>query len=320
MEFLHLAGDVGFSDTKIAWREGPLLKTIRIPSAVAMPMKMQASTLGNGQQILNYNGNDFVVGDDALHPGSRQIHDRNESWLLKYMATLMHGAAARAGIDLREVTHLTLGLPLNSCGPETRSALAQIFRGAKIDGVPIIHRDCQIRIHCQGVGALAAFRSENIPYEGSGLVLDLGGNTLISVYFSNLTASASGSYQYNHLGMMSAAEHLVPFLSKKTGSQISTIKATNAMRTGRFLDDDITAQRDLAIAKHLELLTTTLRNDYTDMVGELSKLVLAGGGAEALYAALPIEWQKKAVILYEPEFANVRGYHALSEEMNNFGS
>lgn len=312
----EFTNDAGYSGSKGLYMTPEGLKTVQIPSTIALPLQLQAKNIGGGQKIYNYNGTDLVVGHDALLPGSKQIYDRNEEWLLKYMALLLYGTAEKAGVDLRRVSRVTVGLPIESYRAETRSILAKNLRAARIDGMPIIRDDCQIRIHCQGVGALAAFKSENQPYdEMNGLVLDVGGNTLLSVSFYNLTPSSSGSCQFNHLGMMSAAEHLTPFLSQMAGTRVASIKAANAMRTGKFMGEDISVERDKAIAKHGELLISTLTDSYSDTVGELDKLVLAGGGAEAIYNILPADWKRKAVVLSDPEFANVRGYYALSQSM-----
>lgn len=312
----EFTNDAGYSGSKGLYMAPDGFKTVQIPSAIALPLQLQQKNIEGGQRIYNYNGNELVVGDDALLPGSIQIHNRNEEWLLKYMALLLYGTAEKAGVDLRRVSRVTLGLPIESYSQETRTALAKNIRAARIDGSPIIRDDCQIRIHCQGVGALAAFKAENNPYdEMNGLVLDVGGNTLMSVSFYNLNPSASGSNQYDKLGMMSAAEHLSPFLSEMAGTRVSSIKAANAMRTGKFKGEDISMERDKAIAKHGELLISTLKDAYSDTIGELDTLVLAGGGAGAIYNILPAEWKKKAVVLSDPEFANVRGYYALSQGM-----
>lgn len=307
--------DAGYAETKIGVPSEHGLVTTKIPSTIAHPLTSQERTLENGQRCYDYNGIELVVGKDAMMKGSKQISDRAEAWLLKYMPLLVRGSADAAGIDLFRVNRLTVGLPIRSFTLATRETLAKNLRDAYIDGRPLIRDNTQIKIHCQGVGALAAFVAENKPYEDmSGLVIDCGGNTLLSVYFDRLRPSSSGSNQESRYGVLLAADRLASVLSERAKQTVTIHRAAEALRTKKFRGEDISADVDKIVAGYGEEVVAFLHDKYAEMVGDLDQLVLAGGGAELIKSALPADWQKKAVVLHEPEYANVRGYYRLSQQ------
>jgi len=81
------AVDPGFAQTKYAV-DGTFGV---IPSAIAEPMTAMKS-LGSGQRVHVTDRGKFVVGHDALEPGSKQIQSLDEDWLLKYLPVLILGA------------------------------------------------------------------------------------------------------------------------------------------------------------------------------------------------------------------------------------
>lgn len=100
------AVDPGFAQVKYA--SGGVVGVI--PSAVAEPLPA-VEGLGKGQRMHLMDIGKFVVGHDALEPGSRQIQSLDEEWLLRYLPLMVVGAADHAGIDLHDVDILSVCVP-----------------------------------------------------------------------------------------------------------------------------------------------------------------------------------------------------------------
>jgi len=111
-EKVVFAVDPGFAQVKYSVGG----KVGAIPSAVAEPLPSMEG-LGKGQRVHFMDIGKFVVGKDALEPGSRQIQSLDEEWLLRYLPLLVVGAADHAGVNLHEVDVLAICVP-----PRTWSA------------------------------------------------------------------------------------------------------------------------------------------------------------------------------------------------------
>ena len=92
---------------------------------------------------------------------------------------------------------------------------------------------------------------------------------------------------------------------------MTEIKAMEAIRDRKYLAQDIGTQIDSVIDSYAERLLANLRSDYRDIIPELDRLVVAGGGAYLVGEALKKEYSR-VTVLAEPEYANVRGYAYLS--------
>ena len=103
------AVDPGFAQVKLSYKGIVGV----IPSAIAEPLPAMDG-LGSGQRVHYMDIGRFVVGHDALEPGSRQIQSLDEEWLLKYLPLLIVGASDHAGVNLHDVDILSICLPLKT--------------------------------------------------------------------------------------------------------------------------------------------------------------------------------------------------------------
>lgn len=304
------AVDPGFAQTKYAI-DGAFGV---IPSAIAEPMAAMKS-LGSGQRVHITDRGKFVVGQDALEPGSKQIQSLDEDWLLKYLPVLILGAADHAKIDLHEIDVLSICLP-----PETWVA----NKGTLEDELSIIRDNGEeyvfdrVDLHAQGVGALGYHAMTGADPEEGGLVLDIGGNTILALRYDRLRVKATGSRQYSELGVLSAAQALIPTLSAMAeGRRVSEIKAMAALRARRFLGTDIGSQVDSILAAYTERILRSVRSDYRDMIPELDRVLVVGGGAYLVGDAISKEY-RRVHVPDNPEFANVLGIAWFSSVVGQF--
>jgi len=303
---LVVGGDVGFAQTKLSCPEKNI--NVTIPSAVAEPQHAMAG-IGCGQKLFVLDGGKYVFGHDALVPGSKQIQSLDEEWLLKYMPGLICAAAAAAGLDLHEVGILSTGLPIEMWRRHQNLA-KEILQTIHCNGETYTFD--RIDVRPQGVGALGYHTQLGAPADECGLVVDIGGNTVLAVRYDQLRPIGTNTRQYNELGVLSVARALTPFLSEMSGGRtVTEIKAMKAIRDRKYLAQDIGTQIDSTIDSYAERLLANLRSDYRDIIPELDRLVVAGGGAYLVGEALRKEYPR-VTVLAEPEYANVRGYAYLS--------
>jgi len=266
------AVDPGFAQIKysIAGKVGV------IPSAVAEPLPAMEG-VGSGQRIHYMDVGCLVVGHDALEPGSRQIQSLDEEWLLKYLPLMIVGAADHAGLSLHDVDILSICLPLKTWRT-VKERLGEELSSIRDNGDVYTFR--RVDVHAQAIGAIGYHTQMGADTQESGLVLDIGGNTILALRYDRLKAKGTGSRQYNELGVLSVARSLMPFLSEVAeGRRISEIRSMEAVRMRRFLGIDIGTHVDAAVAAYTERILRSIRSDYRDMIPELDRLVVVGGGA-----------------------------------------
>ena len=298
------AVDPGFAQTKYAVGD----EVGVIPSAVAEPLAA-VEGLGNGQRIHIMDIGQFVVGQDALEPGSRQIQSLDEEWLLKYLPLLVVGAADNAGVDLHEVDILSVCLPLKTWR-SAKTTLPNELATIRDNGE--VYHFSRVDVHAQAVGAIGFHTQQGADINERGLLLDIGGNTILALRYDRLKAKSAGSRQYNELGVLSAAHAIIPLLSEMAeGRRVTEIRAMAAIRERKFLGNDIGSQVDSIVSAYSERILRSIRSDYRDMIPELDRLVLVGGGAYLVGEAIQNEY-RRVHIPEQPEYANVRGIGWLS--------
>ena len=301
-----LAVDAGFSHTKLFSPIDDI--SISFPSAVAEPLPSMEG-FGGGQKVYVTDHGKYVFGDCALKPGSKLIHSMDDSWLLKHIPGLICAAAGKAGISLHDVDTLSTGLPVVAWR-QHKDQLKEALRTIRCNGETYIFSKVEVRP--QAVGALGLYSKAAPDYERNGLILDIGGNTVLAVAWEDMRPIATNTKQYNHLGILSIGQAIMPLLSQiSDGAKINEIRAMQAVREKRFRQTDITTQVNSAISAYSERLLQEIRADYRDIIPELDRLIICGGGAYTVGEALKREYPR-VTILDQPEYANVRGYAYLS--------
>lgn len=303
------AADIGYAQCKFQYSDSATYDEVMalIPSAVAEPMTSMQG-LGSGQKIFVLDHGKYVFGRDALEPGSKQIQSLNEDWLLKFLPGFICAGALAAGVDLHEVECLSTGLPIQMWR-KYKESLPGELKTIRSNGET--YKFDRVDLLPQGVGALGYHGKLGAPSDECGLLLDIGGNTVLAVRYDDMKPKATNTRQYDRLGILSVAHDISPMLSQLAGGRVSEIEAMQAIKNRKFLGSDISTQVDSAIKSYCEILMNSIREDYHTMIPRLDKLIVCGGGSYLVGEALKAEYPR-TVVLPEPEFANVRGYHWLS--------
>jgi hypothetical protein len=301
------AVDVGFDGTKGLFTGIP--EPIRIPSAVAAPRPAEDFGTGGGQRVFVLDHGKYVFGQDALDPGSKQIQSLDTDWLLKYMVGFICASAAKAGADLLDYPTLSVGLPIKAWKLHA-NYVREKLRTFICNG--ITYAFDRIDVRPQGVGVLGHHGELGAPANECGMVLDIGGNTVLVVRYNNLRPVGTDSHQYDGAGVLEIAQSLMPLLEGMAGGhKVTMVKAMQAVIVGRFWQQDISTHVAEAKKAYSEKLLNNIRSDYGNIIPELDRLVVAGGGAYLIGEALKNEYPR-TIVLAQPEFANVRGYAYLS--------
>ena len=297
--------DVGFAQSK--WRYNG--RQGKFPSAVAkQPTLCKGDMQGLNEHTVN--GKTLVVGEDACDQFCKQIYEREMTWLIEYLPYFIAQAAREAGIaDLSTVKTLSLGLPIEDF-TEWKARLISRLENIEINGVK---HSFNVLVTQQGVGAMiTCYKEKNIQKKNTrGIVIDIGGNTIIIVSHKNFSPTKAGSNQYEESGVSVAAEKIRIRLETLNSKNYSLVDTLNIMRTrtvpGNAAKTDINKEIDAALAAFAQDLVTQINQDYSGSIGGLDHVILAGGGAEIVRPYLPETWPN-VIVLDDAEFANVRGY------------
>lgn len=299
--------DVGQAQTK--FRVGN--KQGKMPSAVAPEATIAGGDFAGADGRQTVDGRTLVVGNAALDPFCKQIYNRNMDWLIEYLPYLFAQAAKEAGIsDLTSISTLSTGIPIDN-SHEWEAKLIERMNTAKIDGN---QHSFKIVVTKQGVGSMIACRCEQngLHDNDRGLVIDVGGNTVIIVSHNRWVPMRAGSKQYNTSGLSVAAESLRMILESVNGKKYTLIETLAIMRvrevSGRAATEiNINNEIDKVLSTYAKGLVAQISQDYGEYMGALDHLILSGGGAAVIRPHLPQDWPK-VIMLEEPEFGNLRGY------------
>ena len=308
------AVDAGFAQVK--WSVGT--KIGLFPSAIAPPVTATTAGLGGEAKRYTSNGRTYVVGDAAFEPLCKQEYERDIQWLMGKVPFFVASAADKAGVDLTNVEVLSLGLPIINYR-ENSKRLTEIMSDFEVNGTRYTPK---VVVTPQGVGALYSYAYEYHHQNNKddvGLVIDIGGNTAIVVSHKKYCAMAEGSQQYDAMGLSGAAESVVAFLRERRGIQYTLIEAMDIMRSKRIIGrngkfEDISSDIDQVISDHFKILFGRIQQTYGQSLHHYNHLLLSGGGATVMRSHLPEEWTVKAIVIQDPEYANVRGYFLAARE------
>lgn len=304
---MKIAIDAGYNQTKIytGSRQGVIL------SAIAEPNALNLSDVGAGAKRYTINGKEMIVGAAALGPGLKQKNARSLNSLLESLPYLALCACDEISVTPGDVSILSTGLPLADIGSSNAviAALQPLFPSAKIV------------VNSQAVGALISYAMDNastINPDDQGLVLDIGGNTVLTLGHIGYRPTGDGSHQFDRMGVLSCADLLAKRLEPQLKTLISAIKASQALRDGVIRGGGLGRQNiesEVHAAQHAytDMLLTMIRETYGDYIADLDNIIICGGGANLIKNHIPAEWRNIAKFSADPEFANARGYFALAQ-------
>lgn len=303
--------DVGFSGTKFCYESSGERVCGLIPTAVAQPSLSGIREIGTEQPIIQFtDGTALAVGDDAFD-SAHQVENQSLAWLIEVMPALVIGVIVKAGFLPGQIDRLAVGLPIQFWKDSAAEVKARLANISLATG----NYTYDVLVYSQGAGAFYYYlQSMSPPANASGLLIDVGGNTVQVLGFRKLKIKASFCKQYNHLGMLVPAKILAQKICADHTTSMSTIKAMKVLSSGTFsMDNDYKALSQQLIEDHMRFLANTLEADFGDQMAELQHVVLAGGGAYHLAKHLPSAWRQKTLIFRDAEYANAIGYYLQSK-------
>jgi len=306
---LDLSIDIGYSNVKVvAGINGNICSEV-FSSALAIAPRGSDSAAVAATETYLYDGTFYLCGKPAISPHVReQINCRSNDHIIKYAAVYIAAAARNANVELHEIGALSVGLPFEMHRPYSQ-ALREMLTSFTVNGETVT--PTQLNVFCQGAAAAFAAGVEGQMTGENGLLIDIGGNTMIAIAASNGIPVSLGSQQFSKLGMLAAAEQLSRSLSN--GTNCSLIKAAEIIKTRVYQGQDVSGQVNKALSNHAESIVAILEDTYGGQIDEMDTILLSGGGADCICPYLPAKWATRIKVQTEPITANARGYYYRSQ-------
>ena len=299
--------DIGFGDVKAVAEDGRKLK---IPTAVAYVGEgvCDLGELSCDHREYLYMGRKYVVGEAAI---SRAFSTRSLEFLRKYSPLL----ACRVIEELQfDVSSLAFGLPMAYYTSKNKSYFLSSMRKIEAPGRTI---KLDAEVFPQGVGALLDYRLSDNGREKdgtatSGLVLDVGFNTVDVVAFENGSAVKVDSGMLERAGISKVTQELANTLQSETTINLTEQEAKDTLLKGRLTvygyEKDLGEIIRETTERYVEWLFSVVASRWEDRLQRAGILILSGGGAYYLKTYVPARYRKVLFIPEEPEFANARGF------------
>lgn len=323
--------DLGHGHTKYSCSLDGVTHYLEFPS-VAVPV-ISSDFEAKGSQVsraraltVEANGKLYLVGPDApslqTHVGGRLL-DPSFSQGDGYKA-LMKVALAHMGKPFIGV--LSLGLPLTTFrlyGAHLRQAWSGAIEVPDPEN-PGLTKWVEIRqvlVLPQPIGALAAASQDGaiVPSRGHTLIVDVGYFTcdwVLTTSDKTILHSRSGALQG---GIAAVVRQLTAGLEREVRRPIqNTAMIELALREGGSVQ---LFGKEYPLAMFRDQTDATVDAMVAEMVyrlgdcSDIRQVLVAGGGGHLFQGAISRKLGMPAYVLPDPQFANVRGFHAMAESL-----
>lgn len=329
--------DVGYGEVKFSEGRDPQTKAIRTDSFPSASPAASEQSIDRGVMqrrdtfIVQVGERRFEVGHDidlALH-GNHESDVLDHDFALSdaYMARLLGAMNYMApGLPDKRIDQLVLGLPLTTYFKHSQ-ALAKRFSGehainSRGDRISVMN--CVV--YPQPAGSYALFLASQAPSiataQPMALVVDVGYNTVDWFVCRGMKANEIRSNAAN-LGMSQILRAAADKIIKETGADASATEVARridrSLKTGfpfAMYGQHFDYQPFLNAGRNVSEEAAQAIKNKVGAGTDIDVIVMTGGGV-ALYAqAVRSKFPKHSVILLEePAFANVRGFHAIGEKL-----
>ncbi|MDR5798800.1 PRTRC system protein D [Caballeronia sp. LZ001] len=319
------AVDVGYGNTKCAFRMGSDLATMMFPSLAPLLVSEAVSSFGHGVladrkvAAIEVDGTVYEVGpgvDRSSAYGNAGRTLSEDFCTTPNYAALLYGALHFAGIT--DVERLVLGLPVHSIGKYSEG-VREAFTGTLNFG----HGQVQIgsvKVIPQPLGSLVSFSEyggSRFDRDNAHLVIDVG-------YFTTDWVVANGFTMNDRRsggapgGASQIYQRMASLIGKQEGEPVTDIERIDeSLRLKKPL---LFYNKDIDLAPYLEqsqaVILSTVK-EIQNKVGrtaDIRSIVLTGGGAALYEPAIRAAFPRTQVDLLEaPCFANVKGFLIVGE-------
>lgn len=274
-----------------------------------------------------FNGERFVIGEKALlQTGSHYLRTINE--LVEFYPLFTAYAAEKIGIS--EECILVVGLPYDHWQSESIKgkkglhndieALKQSLK--EITANSACYRFKDVLVFPQGLGCIKAYIANHPETTGNVMGIDMGFNTVIyALYSTGEKSLLYGRTLYKRGVHDMAVNYLMHEIEKHapgksfTPAEINHIIATGKLQAG-FQNIDLTPEIKEASDQYARDILKTIIGDIKENMGVITfdTILFAGGGARLIKNNLSSS-KVTALVLPEPEYANVMGFKLKAEEV-----
>jgi plasmid segregation protein ParM len=330
--------DVGYGQIKFTDGRDPVTRLIRTDSFPSASPVTSGEPLDQGVMlkkdnfIVRVNGKLFEVGRD-IHLAMDANHDSEvmdlDFPLSDAYAARLYGAISYMlpGLPDAMIDQLVLGLPLNSYFRLHR-ILSNKFRGTHkfgLRGEAVTIKNCVV--YPQPIGSYAIFMANHIASSAAVatplvLIVDVGYNTVDWFVCQGMKANEarSGANQKGMAGVLKTAAKLLIQETEAQDAEADVVRRIDlSLKNGT---DFIQYGKPVALDRYLEAASQYI-NDAAQAIrnsvgagGDIHAIVLSGGGAKLYAPHVQNKFPKHSVLLLDdPAFANVRGFHAIGEKL-----
>lgn len=310
---MHIGLQIGHGHVKIATTAG---RSAVFPAVAAPAPASDFTGLGAARQIITIDGSSWLVGDDALSfaPGRLvSILDRTRYRSPSFVALARHALARVAPANAGPLA-ITTGCPAAwFADSATRGELeTAILMAAEPWGLAVVN----IAPEPAGPFYAHVFESGQLDLartRGAVGVVDLGYRDVNVALFNEARYVGGESVPGGTAEGLKEAKRLI---SAVYGIELSLHQVDQAVRDGLVLVDglarDLPAGVEQALVGSLDTVIATARSLWPNGGRGLRAVLLAGGGAVVLGAALRKAFPQ-ALVLPEPQLAGVRGFAAAAQ-------
>lgn len=311
-----IALDVGHSAVKLAFRNtaGAVVKHL-IPSAVFrfLPITDEAERRRAEKEVVELDGQKFFVGQTAIVQGGQEaLIGLSENWI----DTIEHRALIKGAFNflrnqnaLSEGDCVVMGLPTHLCSRQ-KDELANIVH--RIDAT------LQVLVYAQPLGPfMSVMLNENgAPNQGRSLSKDSWAVIDVGHFTTDFMLAERGRWKERSSGycpgFSNAIDTLIRTVSENHKLTMSTVEAAHVFASGDYSIMDFGKKKSIekeareAIDQLVSLIIDRASAMFESHVRSLNGVVIAGGGATAVYQRLKEIWGH-SVLVSDHRFAVAEG-------------
>lgn len=301
--------DKGYGHIKWAYySDKNELKFGKIPNAVYHVTR--TGDLINEEDIINYNGESYLVGVEALNYVT--VSARTFDQMMDFSHLLIYAAIKDAGLNPEDVETLITGISLVNAKEQNKKGKEiykkTISQSKKVNGETLKFKN--VMMATQGQGIYWEYMKKNMN-DDNVIVVDIGMNTLDYLVYLNKRASGEKS-DANKYGVNRMTTTLGSYISEKfnidtPSEQILNKYLLNKQIKFKGVVHDLSDEIDKIAKNYISEVVRELRTKIGDTIFDtVDAIVFSGGGAYYL----PEKLDEPHFVLSESpfEFSNARGY------------
>jgi len=319
------AVDVGYGNTKYAYRNGEAIATGMFPSLAPVAAHTSLSAYGDGvltsRRITKIcvDGAYYEVGPDVAITAAYGNTGRTLSEDFALSATyaaLLGGAVHFSGV--KHIERLALGLPVHSMQKYAQE-LKDRFTGKNDFGHGPVQIE-KVQVIPQPLGSLvyaSGNRRHEFGLDCAHLIIDVGYFTTDWVYANGFTMDERRSG-----GLPGGASHIYQsiagLISKQQGEPVTEFeridKALREKKPFYFFGEDIDLQPFLDNSEPVISATVKEMQNNVGRLGDVRSIILSGGGAALYEPMIRRSFPRVAVdVLDAPCLTNAKGFMVIGE-------